>query len=102
MIPPVCERLSNGMVIDMPTEDIESWVVERLHWLQLSSDGELVDRLHDLLHRTQQRGLASDAHLLRNLDLASTALFKTFEYETQSMIRSMLQQLQRREPHQRG
>ena len=52
LIPPVCERLSNGMVIDMPTEDIESWVAERLHWLQLCSDEELVDRLHRLLHQT--------------------------------------------------
>ena len=90
------------MVIDMPTEDIESWVVERLHWLQLSSDEELVDRLHHLLHRTQQRGLASDEHQLRNLDLASTPLFKTFDPETQSVIRSKLQQLQRREPQQRA
>ena len=90
------------MVIDMPTEDIESWVVERLHWLQLSSDGELVDRLHDLLHRTQQRGLASDEYQLGNLDLASKPLFKTFDPETQSLIRSKLQQLQRREPQQRA
>ena len=90
------------MVIDMPTEDIESWMVERLHWLQLSSDEELVERLHLLLHRTQQRGLASDEHQLRNLDLASTPLFKTFDHETQSLIRSKLQQLQRREPQQRA
>ena len=100
MIPPVCERLSNGMVIDMPTEDIESWVAERLHWLQLCSDEELVDRLHRLLHQTQQHGLASDEHQLRNLDLASTPLFQTFDIMTQTLIRGKLQHLQRREPQQ--
>ena len=83
MIPPVCERLSNGMVIDMPTEDLESWVAERLHWLQLHSDEELVERLHQLLLHSQPRGLASDEHQLRKLDLSSTPLFQTFDSRTQ-------------------
>ena len=71
------------MVIDMPTEDLESWVAERLHWFQLRYDEELVERLHHLLLYTQPRGLASDEHQLRNLDLSSTPLFQTFDSRTQ-------------------
>jgi hypothetical protein len=49
-IPQECEHLPNGFLIDLPLTNVTAYVSEMLPWLPLSSDSELVRRLHAWLH----------------------------------------------------
>ena len=102
LVPPLCERLPNGMVIDLPNENIADYVERRLAWLPLKSDNELVEILHRLLLSQRSERLTHDEYQLQSLDLLSTPLFKTFNSQTQSQIVNKLQQLKRPQPKSRA
>ena len=48
-VPQVCDRLENGIVIDLPTTNIPDYINRFLAWLPLSSDEQLVDHLHRII-----------------------------------------------------
>jgi len=74
-VPESCQRLPRGMVISLPLTEIEAFVAEKLSWLPLKTDDELVDGLHNILRHGRPQGNMNDI-TVKSLDLTSTHLFK--------------------------
>ena len=56
-VPPEVAKIPHTMVIDLPIDDIESYVADNLSWLPLKKDSELLTRLttHLSLHNHKLR-----------------------------------------------
>jgi hypothetical protein len=66
--------LPNGFLIDLPTTDIFDYTTSMLTWLPLSSDAELVVRLHAKLKRLSPQMPLEDLPI-REIDLLETPMF---------------------------
>ena len=96
-IPLVCESLHNGMIIDLPVENIEEYVNEFLRWLPLKRVEVLIDLLQTYLHSQKQRGPQNDVHI-KDIDIMSTPFFQALDRSTQSKILGGLEVLKRKHP----
>ena len=84
-MPPSCQALPLGMVIDLPTTNVAAYVQQFLGWLPLRSDDELVVQLHRLINEDKTSAPLEQLPL-KDIDLLTTPWFMQQDVAMQHLI----------------